>query len=136
MYVMCTCIHPVTCMFVCVYTCYIYTCICTCKNMCVCTYTTTHTHTHSVSLSLTHSQGGFAAMASFPHALPPDIDDFNTLSLRVKADGFFVCARATHAYTYIRAIFVIYSRAHTHTCVSTLTLARARVHTCACGGRD
>lgn len=35
-----------------------------------------------------HWQGGFAAMASYPHALEPDIDDFNTLTLRVKSDGF------------------------------------------------
>jgi hypothetical protein len=32
-------------------------------------------------------QGGFVALASYPHALEPDIDDFNTLTLRVKSDG-------------------------------------------------
>ena len=94
----------------------------------VCMHIHNHAHTHTLSLSLPHSQGGFAAMASFPHALPPDIDDFNTLSLRVKADGFFVCARATHAYTYIRAIFVFYSRAHTHMRERTHTRPRSRAH--------
>ena len=37
------------------------------------------------------AKGGFVAIASFPHALEPDIDDFNTLCLRVKSDGRIYC---------------------------------------------
>ena len=87
------------------------------------THTHTHTHTFTHSLSHTLTQGGFVAMASFPHALPPDIDDFNTLSLRVKADGCVVCARATHAYLHTRIFGYLFARTYTHTYLSALNLA-------------
>jgi hypothetical protein len=71
-----TCIHPVTCMFVCVHTCYIYTCICTCKNMCSMhihnharTHTHTHTHIHALSLTHTHS-GRVRGHGVFPACAP------------------------------------------------------------------
>ena len=48
-------------------------------------------------------QGGFVAMASFPHALPADIDDFNTLTFRVKADGYLPPSAIIHSRTYPHA---------------------------------
>jgi hypothetical protein len=76
-------------------------------------------------------------MASFPHALPPDIDDFNTLTFRVKADGMCVsCACDTHIHAHIFCF--LFARAHTHIHERTCTRPcfGARVHTCTCGDRD
>jgi len=37
------------------------------------------------------AKGGFVALASYPHKLEPNIDDFNTLNFRAKSDGRIYC---------------------------------------------